>query len=338
MHEKPFTSIHFDWLANPEGVDVAIAPIPLGDLPSTPIGLPPEYGTVFYSQHILALGMSFNSIKSTFTAEAFGRVLPGMVAKVEFEEPTFQAVVLRGLRAVCQERYPPAHLAFSEGLGLFRYTDHYDSQMSADGSYSGTSVIVSIRKTVLNQLIGHASAQALLAGLNLRQQPAISVRPIPLHISQHLMDGLAPHLSGALLKLHMQAKVLQYLVALVDYVCAEPGEPLAQFDTRARERTRAIHEQLLDCEGKLPTLDELAMQYGRSAKLLNEEFAREFGQSIFAFMLNFRLNQAHAALAGSDVSIKQLASRLGYAHVSNFSIAFKKKFGFPPGSLRRRKP
>ena len=53
-------------------------------------------------------------------------------------------------------------------------------------------------------------------------------------------------------------------------------------------------------------------------------------------MMKFRLAQAHSALVQSAVSIKQLAARLGYAHVSNFAIAFKRRYGYPPGSLRRK--
>ena len=89
-------------------------------------------------------------------------------------------------------------------------------------------------------------------------------------------------------------------------------------------------------DGKLPTLDELAKQHSRSAKLLNEEFSQEFGKSIFGFMADHRLKQSHAALQNSTVSIKQLAARLGYSHVNNFTIAFIRKFGYPPGSLRRK--
>jgi AraC-like DNA-binding protein len=68
----------------------------------------------------------------------------------------------------------------------------------------------------------------------------------------------------------------------------------------------------------------------------NEEFALGFGSSIHGCMMEHRLSQAHATLLQTDTSIKQLAARLGYAHVSNFTIAFKRKFGYPPGSFRRK--
>jgi AraC-like DNA-binding protein len=313
MIKKPFKDIRFGWLADSEQSSHQLAPNPLGDLPWTDLGCPPEYGTVTYRQHILTLGMSFNTIRAGFTPSAFGCLVPGLMANVEFEEPTFQAVVLRGMRVICRERFPAANLFFSEGVDLFRHTDRYHSDMAADGSHSGTCHIVSTRMSVLDQLVGNTGTQALLARLNLQSSPTIAVRSVPLHVSKYLISGITSNLSGNLLKLHMHG------------------------NSHARERAQAIYDQLLACEGKLPTLDELAIKHGRSAKLLNKEFEREFGKSIFAFMIEYRLSQAHAALENTDISIKQLAFNLGYDHASNFTIAFKKMFGYPPGSLRRQK-
>ena len=61
----------------------------------------------------------------------------------------------------------------------------------------------------------------------------------------------------------------------------------------------------------------------------------EYGESIYAFVTNVRLKEAHAALVEGDLPIKVLSRRLGYAHVDHFTRAFTRKFGYPPGSLRR---
>jgi AraC-like DNA-binding protein len=36
------------------------------------------------------------------------------------------------------------------------------------------------------------------------------------------------------------------------------------------------------------------------------------------------------------VSFRSAATRLGYSHVNHFISAFKRKFGYSPGSLRRK--
>jgi AraC-like DNA-binding protein len=48
-----------------------------------------------------------------------------------------------------------------------------------------------------------------------------------------------------------------------------------------------------------------------------------------------RLNAADLAVRDSEVALKVLANRLGYAHVNHFNRAFRRKFGHPPGRRRR---
>jgi AraC-like DNA-binding protein len=76
------------------------------------------------------------------------------------------------------------------------------------------------------------------------------------------------------------------------------------------------------------------MRFGISVRRLNNEFAGEYGVPIYAFISEWRLNAAYLAIHDSDIALKTLAERLGYAYV-NFNAAFKKQFGHPPGQLRR---
>lgn len=81
-------------------------------------------------------------------------------------------------------------------------------------------------------------------------------------------------------------------------------------------------------------LSEIALKFGRSARALNEEFIQEYGESIFSFITNQRLEEARLAIMNSDISLKKLAQRLGYSHVNNFSAAFTRKYGYGPSKLR----
>ena len=52
-------------------------------------------------------------------------------------------------------------------------------------------------------------------------------------------------------------------------------------------------------------------------------------------MTDRRLEAAHACLRTTELPLKWVATRLGYASVSHFSQAFTRKFGVRPGSLCR---
>lgn len=100
---------------------------------------------------------------------------------------------------------------------------------------------------------------------------------------------------------------------------------------------RLLHDYLMQTEGKLPGLGALAQRFGRSARWLDNEFEREYGKTIYAFICEVRLDEAHAALIEGNLPIKQVSLRLGYSHVNHFTTAFRRKFGYPPGSLRRKR-
>jgi AraC-like DNA-binding protein len=57
--------------------------------------------------------------------------------------------------------------------------------------------------------------------------------------------------------------------------------------------------------------------------------------SLAEFIRNKYLDDARQALIFSDRSISDIAFAAGYGHVSNFTAAFRRRFGHPPSQLRR---
>ena len=335
MNKQPFQSVAFEWLSETGEPVAGSEDRSFGESGWVEYAMPPEVGKGGYEAFELTLGMTLVRSTLEFSPLVLGKLVPLMEVDVEFKEPSLQVMALRGLHGSIKEAYPPAQMTASPGVDIFRYTTHYLSSFAADGTFSGTVISFSVGRTVLNQLIGDEVAESLLVGLGIANIPSITVCAIPLHISQLMFNAVSSALSGTTQKLFCQAKILEYLAALMHHVCAS-AEVAPDHSQKSRRRAQVIHAQLMATEGKLPTLDELAEQYGRSAKLLNEEFAQEFGKSVYGFITDHRLTQAHAALEHSDVTIKQLAAKLGYTHVNNFTSAFKRTFGYPPGTLRRR--
>lgn len=336
MIDQPYKFVKYEWLTEAgERIDGS-AENSFGETGWIDYPMRPEIGEGGYEVLELALGMSLVRSSFNFSTASMGKVIPLMNVDVTYNEPSFQAMVLRGLRGSVKENYPPAHLASSPGIDLFRHTTQYSSSFTVDGSFSGELCHISLGRSTMDKLIGDQQREALLLGLDIFRPPAISATVIPLHISQHLFTAMTMKLTGTARKLYCQAKVLEYLSALVLHF-GSSTDVAPERNQKARQRAQAIHAKLMACEGKLPTLDQLADEYGRSAKLLNDEFAKEFGKPIYSFMADYRLKQAHSALENSEITIKQLASALGYTHVNNFMIAFKRQFGYPPGSLRRKR-
>jgi AraC-like DNA-binding protein len=80
---------------------------------------------------------------------------------------------------------------------------------------------------------------------------------------------------------------------------------------------------------------ELATKHGMSLSTLQRRFARATGQSLHQFRLTARVTAARQMLGETDLSIKQIAQRLGYCDVFYFSRHFSRVVGVGPATYRR---
>ena len=87
-----------------------------------------------------------------------------------------------------------------------------------------------------------------------------------------------------------------------------------------------------------PRIADLAQQVGLSQRRLNEIFHEEFDGSPLQCLVRWRLDLARQLLAAGELTVKQVAHMAGYAHVSNFSLAFSRRFGYPPSGVTESEP
>lgn len=92
----------------------------------------------------------------------------------------------------------------------------------------------------------------------------------------------------------------------------------------------AARERLLADMTAPPSLVALAASAGITDKMLNAGFRRYFGGTVYSVLRDERLEHARIALETTDAPIKQIAHRVGYSHVSNFTTAFAARYGAPP--------
>lgn len=126
-------------------------------------------------------------------------------------------------------------------------------------------------------------------------------------------------------RLFLQSRMLE-----VQAVLTQGGPeawPSSERDARVCERAR---EMLLDRLDSPPGLPEIAAEVGMSASRLKVVFKRHFGKSFSEMLLEERLHRARLLLRNQEIRVEEVAWRCGYAHVSNFSRAFSRRFGLSP--------
>ncbi len=79
---------------------------------------------------------------------------------------------------------------------------------------------------------------------------------------------------------------------------------------------------------------ELAAVAGLSPSRFHAAFQQVFGISPMAYLRNHRLEQARLLLSASDLTVAQVAYRIGYRDPFHFSRHFKRRFGASPAAFR----
>ena len=79
-----------------------------------------------------------------------------------------------------------------------------------------------------------------------------------------------------------------------------------------------------------PSLQELSDEIGLSLKKLKEGFKQIYGDSVFSFLLDYKMEVARKLLEAGDHNVNEVGLKVGYSTSSHFIAAFKKKYGTTP--------
>jgi len=303
------------------------------DVPRTTIPMPEGSGDSWFTSLRLPLNTVVRRGAHHFKPEMMGRLFQLWRWQEKYTEPILCIQSARTGRVVLSDNRIGSTFIFGPDGCLFQHLDSLDNTPALDASEDIEVTNLLISDATLGELLGPEEAQRLLQRLRVATVPSAAVNKVPRHIAAILYASMDGHLVGNVRKLYAQAKVLEYICALSIHVAASSTEPHS--GSKNEMAMHQLQKELMQLEGKVPTLDELSERYGMSAKVLNEEFKRLFGSSVFVFVTELRLKEAHETLLKTTVPMKTLAANLGYSHVNHFINAFGKKYGYPPGSLRR---
>jgi AraC family transcriptional activator of pyochelin receptor len=134
-------------------------------------------------------------------------------------------------------------------------------------------------------------------------------------------------------QLFLEAKGLELLAVLTDelVLASQAASPLGPQDIERLERARRLLRDRMDCP---PSLPELARAVGLNEFKLKAGFRAHFGTSVFGLLRTHRMDQARRLLVRRELSVTEVAARVGYENPSKFAAAFRKHFGFPPSASR----
>lgn len=101
-------------------------------------------------------------------------------------------------------------------------------------------------------------------------------------------------------------------------------------DEQNVQKIRRAKEIIINNMAEPPSLQELANQIGLNIKKLKEGFKQIYGDTVYGFLLDYKMEHARKLLESNQLNVNEVGLRIGYSTSSHFIAAFKKKFGITP--------
>ena len=96
------------------------------------------------------------------------------------------------------------------------------------------------------------------------------------------------------------------------------------------EKIQKAKSILIERMTEPPSLSELSDMINLSLAHLKEGFKHIYGETVYAYLLNYKMEFARRLLATKKYNIAEVSFEVGYSTPSHFIAAFKKKYGVTP--------
>ena len=232
-----------------------------------------------------------------------------------------------------------------EGSAVFDFGPHYSREIQRQHNYfffnpekdltftlqlspRSRMVFLTISLESLHQLFVH-DPLPFLKPENIHQK-FYDEREITSHLLVELNQLFNIRLSVNTNRLFYQGKILELLALYFSE--KKPNTESCPFlnDQDTVRKIKNAKEHLLKHLIKPPRLKELARLAGLNEYQLKAGFKEIYGNTVFGYLLDHKLNNARVLLDSKKYQVAEVAYQIGYTNPSHFIAAFKKKFGITP--------
>jgi len=167
-------------------------------------------------------------------------------------------------------------------------------------------------------------------------KPAVFIEPGSSQEYRTVMDLHDHTFSGAKSTLYIKAKTLSLISDFLNRAITHDPNELLDGNALHQDKMLTV-EKILDdhIEKDLPSIEMIARRVALSESTLKRHFKLMFGNSIYEYYLEKKMDHAKRLLLEKPMTVKEVAYRLGYEKTSNFIHIFKKFHTYSPGYLKK---
>ena len=141
--------------------------------------------------------------------------------------------------------------------------------------------------------------------------------------------------SGTPRNMFLEAKALELMTLIISQISVEQKQDEYQISESDRQKIIQLEQYITNNLNGLPSLMQLAEQAGMTHTKLNKLFRSIFGQTVFNYLRDKRVEKAKQLLSG-EMNITEIAYELGYSSPAHFSREFAGKAGVNPKKYQKQ--
>jgi AraC-like DNA-binding protein len=190
--------------------------------------------------------------------------------------------------------------------------------------------VIGIRREVLAALLRVNQPSGLLATILQGGTPFFYHEKMHPEVARVLKLISETNEQDLLSDLFYSIKAHEMIYLLFDKLLGRDMEKQNPVNKADIDKLYLIRTALLADMGQPPHLSELANMAGMSETKMKQLFKQTFGDTIYNYYQNERMQEAGFLLKHAGYSVSEAGYRLGFSNLSHFARLFEKHFGMTP--------
>lgn len=226
----------------------------------------------------------------------------------------------------------------NESVTLFYPMGSWKTQLIATGEYA--VILIKVDVVALHSLLTGDSEpdykNIVRKGyFPINKGAAVEVTKISPQLKLVLHQIIHPPVGNKMLMTWVRAKITEFFAMSLDSGVQKSEGSRCPFlqHTELFGRMKELKNRLTEYPEPDSIVNIAAAEWKISGHALRTGFKQTFGKSIRDFCHEIKMERARELLYTADVSVNDVAYRVGYSNPSHFIAAFKKRFGSTPAQF-----
>jgi len=197
------------------------------------------------------------------------------------------------------------------------------------------SINIEVDANYLNGLFDLSEKSPVLQSLLQNTQPLLFEQMIYPSLQKIVDEIVSESVDPTFELFYRRVKAEELICRLLMELEKRDEQKLYALNTIDIQATYKVKEQILKHLETPPVINELAVCANMSPSKLKRLFKQIFGNSIFSYYQEFRMQEAARLLTEEKLSVSDVGYKLGFTNLSHFSRVFEEHIGMKPKQYSR---